>query len=773
MNTVNSELKDKIEESARTNSDLQNLIASTDIATIFLDRKLRIKRFSPLVEQLFNITPTDIGRPLEHFTHRLEYSKLTADAAEVLKTLKTIEREISDKDNRYFLTRFSPYRTVDDRIEGVVLNFLEITKYRHAEEALREAQEKYRVRLEQEVEERTAELRKSREQFASVVENTPDLITRWDKNLKLVYANGAFEAAMGVPNASLYGKTSREMGEPEEIAGPYMKSLREAFETGAAVEHFNTFSGPEGSAYFYSRIVPEKNERGETETVLATARDITALKNAEREIIQVKEELAQRAKEELRDSEQRFRAIVTTGSDAVYSMNADWTEMRFLVGKDFIPDTEDPNTTWLEKYIHPDDRPTVLRKINEAIATKSVFELEHRVLTVDGTLGWTHSRAIPLFDDAGEINGWCGTAQDITAKRVSEAALRESQSRLQLLMESVQDYAIMTTDLKGIVTEWNKGAENIFGWTAEEIIGKSSDLIFTPEDLAKNVPEKERQTAREKGRAEDERIHLRKDGTRFYVSGMLTPLANGEIEGYVKIARDKTEKMRAEKDKQEKEILSRLVGAQEDERKRIARDLHDELGQQLTALRLKLQAARKISDDEIMSGRLDEMQLIARQIDDGVDFLAWELRPSALDDLGLYVALDKYVSEWSHYSGVRADLLAPSFKKTRFLPEVEMNLYRIVQEALNNVYKHAEAKSVDVILEKREDLMVLIIADDGKGFDPEDKNNRRKGMGLTGMRERAALIGGTLEFESTPDEGTSIYVRVPIALATEAKNQSS
>jgi signal transduction histidine kinase len=252
---------------------------------------------------------------------------------------------------------------------------------------------------------------------------------------------------------------------------------------------------------------------------------------------------------------------------------------------------------------------------------------------------------------------------------------------------------------------------------------------------------------------------------------MTTPLKNGEIEGYVKVARDQTEKMRAEKDRREKEILTRLIGAQEEERKRIARDLHDELGQQLTALRLKLQNARKVSTDEMMNGRLAEMQLIARQIDDGVDFLACELRPTVLDDLGLFVALDKYVGEWSHYSGVRAELLGSSLKKTRFRPEVEMNLYRIVQEALNNVHKHAGAKSVEVMLERRENLIVLIIADNGKGFVPEDKDNRSNGMGLIGMRKRAALIGGTLEIESAPDEGTSIYVHIPFDLAAEEKKR--
>lgn len=126
----------------------------------------------------------------------------------------------------------------------------------------------------------------------------------------------------------------------------------------------------------------------------------------------------------LRESEARFRAFVTSSSDVVYRMSADWTEMRSLVGKDFIADTTDPSRTWLDTYIHPDDQPTVLQRIGEAIETKGVFELEHRVLRVDGSLGWTDSRAIPLLDEAGEITGWFGTARDVTERRETEERLR-------------------------------------------------------------------------------------------------------------------------------------------------------------------------------------------------------------------------------------------------------------------------------------------------------------------------------------------------------------
>jgi PAS domain S-box-containing protein len=354
-------------------------------------------------------------------------------------------------------------------------------------------------------------------------------------------------------------------------------------------------------------------------------------------------------------------------------------------------------------------------------------------------------------------------AADLIERRQAVAALRESEERLRLIIKSVEDYAIITTDTKGIINGWNPGAERIFGFTPDEILGQNAELLFTPEDRKKGVPAKEMQNAIKKGSADDERFHLRKDGTLFYASGVMHPLKDGKIEGFVKIARDMTERLKAEKAHSDKEILQRLIGAQEDERRRIARDLHDELGQQLTALRLKLDEIQKLcKDNEDLCARIVEVQEAAGRIDDGVDFLTWELRPIVLDDLGLRAALEKYVQEWSQHAGVEAEFIHSGQRAIRFTPEIEINLYRIVQEALNNIHKHAKANRAGVILDKRGDAIVLIVEDDGVGFNPKNKKTRAKGLGLLGMKERTVLVGGIIEIESKLKMGTTIYVRVPL-----------
>jgi signal transduction histidine kinase len=207
-------------------------------------------------------------------------------------------------------------------------------------------------------------------------------------------------------------------------------------------------------------------------------------------------------------------------------------------------------------------------------------------------------------------------------------------------------------------------------------------------------------------------------------------------------------------------LLRKVVTAQEDERGRIARNLHDQLGQRLTALRLSLERAQeRQANQEGPDGDIARAIELTRTIDTDVGFLSWELRPAVLDHLGIGVALPRYVREWAAHYGVEVDYKGDAFRQNTLSHDAEVAFYRIAQEALTNVAKHAHASRVDVMLESNNGFVVLIVEDDGVGFDAEDVAMIDQGIGLVGMRERAALIGAEFQLESKPGDGTAVFIR--------------
>ncbi|MFN0140394.1 MAG: PAS domain-containing protein, partial [Pyrinomonadaceae bacterium] len=223
---------------------------------------------------------------------------------------------------------------------------------------------------------------------------------------------------------------------------------------------------------------------------------------------------------------------------------------------------------------------------------------------------------------------------------------------------------------------------------------------------------------------------------------------------------------RLHSEKQRFGLLKRLVSVQEDERGRIARDIHDQLGQRLTALRLKLASLRNlVGGNNEIAGRVDRLQTISELLDGEVSFLAWELRPAILHDAEFLPAIEQYVGEWSRFVEINAEFHKLGLDMTPIDGEIATNLYRITQEALNNVAKYSNASLVNVIIKKRGDDLILIIEDDGVGFDAAAaiaRADERRGYGLFGMRERASLILGTFHIESVIRKGTTIFVKVPL-----------
>ena len=444
-------------------------------------------------------------------------------------------------------------------------------------------------------------------------------------------------------------------------------------------------------------------------------------------------------------------------------------------------------------HIHPDDRATVASAFDTSVREDRRLNVEFRVVWPDGTVRWLRDQG-DVFQASGGTE-MAGACVDVTERREAEEAVRSSEERLRRIVRSATDFAILTLTPERTVTSWSPGAVAIFGYPVSEIIGRSADILFTPEDRAAGTPAKEAETARTAGRAEDERWHLRKDGSRFYASGVVTPLGPGGAQGFVKVARDLTERKRMEdalrqaqvqleekvaartrelqaevaehiRTEEARTVLQRqLSTVQEDERRRVARDLHDQTGQLLASLSL---AVRAVADAGPLGPRalerLGQVQQVADELGRQVHELAVRLRPVALDDLGLLAALRELTSQWSAQSGVSIDMQTVGLDADRLSIELETVLYRVVQEALTNVAKHAQAAQVSVVVSRHGGHATAVIEDDGRGFDPSAVGRGR--LGLVGMRERVTQIGGRLEIESVPGQGTTLIARLPLRPVT-------
>jgi signal transduction histidine kinase len=320
--------------------------------------------------------------------------------------------------------------------------------------------------------------------------------------------------------------------------------------------------------------------------------------------------------------------------------------------------------------------------------------------------------------------------------------------------------------------------------------------LFTPEDRAVRPLDRELERAQHDGRIVEQRVYVRKDGTRLTCSSVTTRLGDHAAFGFVTVARDltaqrdaadalaratagveahvahRTEDLQREVARRTvahddvNELMHRLIASREEERVRLARELHEHLGGEVSALRLALEQLRNRSaagqpPDEALTHTLQLTDALSSK----VDFLAWGLRPDLLDELGMPAAIARFARDWSAHYGVPVEVTAPPALAS-VSRDVGVTFYRIAQEALDNVAAHAHATHANVSLDVRSGVLELVVTDDGIGFE-RTSNETGRGLGILGMRERASLVGATLEVESAPGSGTRVWLRYPVSSSRE------
>jgi PAS domain S-box-containing protein len=346
-------------------------------------------------------------------------------------------------------------------------------------------------------------------------------------------------------------------------------------------------------------------------------------------------------------------------------------------------------------------------------------------------------------------------------RRRLEEALKESEERFRRLVEAAKDYAIFMVDADGYVTTWNEGAQRVFGYEEREIVGEDGTILFTPEDRRSGAPEQELKTAQTEGRAEDERWHVRKDGSRFWASGFVRPTRDeeGNLLGFSKVARDLTEHKRAE------EAVEEVRRA---ERERLARDLHDLALQDLIAALQTAEAHRltRRGDEQEGAEEVREMIDSLRRASHGVREAVHELRAGEVVGRALVRAVEVLVGvERRRSPGIYVGLAVSEGVPTELPKEVCRDVLLVVREALANARRHSAARHVRVALEATDEEIRVEVTDDGVGFDPRES---AEGVGLSAMRERTAALSGRLEIFSEPGTGTTVHLRVPHPVGASA-----
>ncbi len=444
---------------------------------------------------------------------------------------------------------------------------------------------------------------------------------------------------------------------------------------------------------------------------------------------------------------------------------------------------------WME-VVHPDDRQRVAESFHiKTMAGK--FDEEFRIVRPDGSIAWIRGRCYPVCSEDGALHV-IGVAQDITDRKLAQE-LAQSHSRAmeeQAQLLDLANDAIIARDSESRITFWNKGAESLYGWTAEEAAGRNLHaLLSTPSESVEEF----RAALMEKGDWLGELRHKTRTGMQIVVQSrhVLQRGANGEVERILEVNRDITERKRAETELLEtkqhleqlvvqrtaalQELSGRLLRMQDEERRRIARELHDSMGQELSVMKMLLESSlqRGLPDPENKNNVEQTLQM-AENVLKQVRSLSYLLHPPLLDEMGLVPALHWYVEGLSQRSGLQISLMIEPKEFGRLTPELETAVFRIVQESLTNVYKHAQSPFAVVRLEQAESQVRVEVKDAGKGI-PEDKMEKLStsvGVGIGGMRERVRQFGGEVRIFSS-DSGTTVEVVFPFRRTVDSERSTS
>ncbi len=623
-----------------------------------------------------------------------------------------------DGEAHQFESRISAIRK-DSKVAGLIVNSRDVTERHQAELALKE----------------------SAEQWRSLAENTPDHIMLLDRDLVIRYLNAP---GRGVTVEDVVG-TTPDSHYPEEKRPEIRKIFQDVLRTGETATLYSEYRLPDGEMHYYESLISVRMIDGKAVGLTNSTRDITERRMSE---------------DALKESEQQFRAIFENATDGICV--ADVKSRDIVLTNEFFRRTlgYEPGEFNLRNIaeLHPEEElPQIVREFEKLVEGTISRTPDLPVLRKDGSVFYVDISASHISIAGRDC--LVGFFRDITGRKQGEEALKKSEQKYRNLVDTAIVGIIQSTT-DGEILFANQAVADMAGFgTVEELIAQGAIPRYKDAKQRKEWVE----ALKENGRVDDIEVEmLDRHGNICY--GLLSAAMEGNIITSVTI--DITDRVRADREliksrKELRNLTRKLESVREEERASIAREIHDELGQSMTALKMNLAWLRGklLKGQEDLSEKVKSLEDI---VDDNLQIvkkISSELRPTMLDDLGLAAAMEWHSQDFQKKTGIRCTLvLEPD--DLEIDTDRSTTLFRIYQEAMTNIYRHAQATRVRISLSEDTGKVVLSINDNGRGIDDENITNA-KSLGIVGMRERVYHWDGSVDIRRKK-KGTVVTIAIPL-----------